>query len=294
MPVIIAYIIVVIVWATTPLGLAYSGDTLHPLMGAWARMALGAALGVVLVTVMRVPLPRDRAALKSYGYALFAIYGALSCGYLAAQLVPSGLISVLFGLLPLISAVLGQVILKEAPLALHRWAACLIAFAGLVVIFLEELQVQSTLFEGLLLVLCGVFMMAFSAVMVKKTNAGLHPLAQTVGTLILSQPLFALTWFLVDGQPPTVDWASPSPWAVLYLAVFGSLLGFVCYYYILKKLELSTVALATLITPVFALYLGHVFRDESLSPTLLSGSALILTGLGLFFYGHRLRRLRHE
>ena len=120
--------------------------------------------------------------------------------------------------------------------------------------------------------------------MVKKTNAGIHPMAQTVGGLWLSVPLFALTWLALDGGMPVLDWSSPSPWAVLYLALFGSLLGFVSYYYVLSHLAPSTVALVTLITPVFALYLGVWFNDESLSSTLVTGSGLILTALGAFFF----------
>ena len=62
------------------------------------------------------------------------------------------------------------------------------------------------------------------------------------------------------------------------------MLGFVSYYYVLSHLAPSTVALVTLITPVFALYLGVWFNDESLSSTLVTGAGLIMTGLGVFFF----------
>ncbi len=284
-----AYLTVVVVWTTTPLGIAFSGATLHPILAAGVRMLIAAVLGLALIRVLGIPLRWRGAALKSYSWALLGVYAALSLSYGAAQFVPSGLISVLYGLSPMLSAVLGQWLLNEPAMSRHKWLACGVALTGLVLLFQDDLTVAGERLIGLLMLLAAVLLFSLSAVMVKKTDAQCHPLAQTVGTLVLSLPLFALSWWLLDGTVPTVDWASPSPWAVLYLAVFGSLLGFVSYYHVLRHLSATTVALVTLITPVFALYLGFWFNGEALTVAMLQGSGLILLGLGLFFFGARLR-----
>ncbi|MDV2078124.1 DMT family transporter [Marinobacter xestospongiae] len=282
-----AYLTVVLVWATTPLGIALSGATLHPILAGALRMAIAAVLGLLLVAALRIPLRWRGPALRSYGWALLGVYAALSLSYLAAQSVPSGLISVLYGLSPMVSAVLARWLVNEPAMPAYKWLACGIALTGLVVLFGHDLAVGSARLSGLLMLLVAVFLFSLSAVMVKRTDARSHPLAQTVGTVVLSVPLFVLTWWLLDGQAPTLDWASPSPWAVLYLAVFGSLLGFVSYFHVLHHLPASTVALVTLITPVFAMALGHWFNDEVLSATVLQGSGLILVGLAVFFFGGR-------
>ncbi len=283
-----AYLTVVLVWATTPLGIALSGATIHPILAAGARMAIAALLGLMLLAALRIPLPWRGASLKSYAYSLLGIYAALSLSYMAAQSVPSGLISVLYGLSPMVSAVLAQWLINEPPMPLYRWGACLLALSGLAVLFLDDVVVQRSMMPGLLMLLVAVVLFSLSAVLVKQTDAQHHPLAQTVGALMLSVPLFAATWWLLDGAAPVIDWSSPSPWAILYLAVFGSLLGFVSYYHVLRHLATSTVALVTLITPVFALYLGYWLNGETLSSALLGGSGLILSGLAVFFFGRRL------
>lgn len=79
-------------------------------MVAWLRMAI--------------------AALHSYGYAAQGIFGAMSATYVAVRYLPSGLISVIFGLSPVISALLARPLLREAPLAAHRWLACAVGLAG--------------------------------------------------------------------------------------------------------------------------------------------------------------------
>lgn len=279
-----AYLTVVVVWATTPIGIAFSGATLHPMLAAGARMVIAATLGSVLLALWRIRLPSDRVAMQSYGWSLMGIWAALSLSYMAAMTVPSGLISVLYGLSPMLSAVVAQCVTDEPPLPVYRWMACTLALFGLVVLFMDEVVIRASMLPGLFMLLVAVLLFSISAVMVKKTNAGIHPMAQTVGGLWLSVPLFALTWLALDGGMPVLDWSSPSPWAVLYLALFGSLLGFVSYYYVLSHLAPSTVALVTLITPVFALYLGVWFNDESLSSTLVTGAGLIMTGLGVFFF----------
>ncbi|MGL4409436.1 MAG: DMT family transporter, partial [Zoogloea sp.] len=69
--------------------------------------------------------------------------------------------------------------------------------------------------------------------------------------------------------------------AIGYLGVFGSVIGFALYYYVIRHLPTARVALITLITPVLALMLGHAFNGEALGLRLVAGAGLVLLGLGL-------------
>jgi len=82
--------------------------------------------------------------------------------------------------------------------------------------------------------------------------------------------------------------------AIAYLGVFGSAIGFALYFYVVRHLEASKVALITLITPVAALMLGHWLNGEAIGPRLAAGTGLILAGLAAHQHGawqvlHRLR-----
>jgi len=79
-------------------------------------------------------------------------------------------------------------------------------------------------------------------------------------------------------------------WAILYLGVGGSVVGFVLYFYVLQRLEATKVALITLVTPVSALLLGHFFNGEPLPTAVVWGTAAILSGLLLVQFGDRWRR----
>jgi drug/metabolite transporter (DMT)-like permease len=287
-----AYLAVLAIWATTPLGVAWSSETVNPLMAAWLRMGIAAVLGWLLVRGLRLHMPWHRHALKSYAYATLGIFGAMSATYMAVRYVPSGLISVIFGLSPVISALLARGLLREAPLAPHRWLACVIALSGLGWIFMDDATLSPQTWPGIALLLLAVLLFSLSGVMVKRQALTIHPLSHTVGALLLSLPCYGLMWLLLDGTAPVFDFNSHSPWAILYLAVFGSLIGFVSYFHILSKLSPSTVALVTLITPVFALLLGSLLNHEQVGLSVWSGTAVIMGGLAIFFWGHRLRPAR--
>ena len=76
--------------------------------------------------------------------------------------------------------------------------------------------------------------------------------------------------------------ASRPAWGgLLYLGVFGSLVGFTAFAYCLNELPASTVATYAYVNPVVAVILGHVFLGEPLSPGLLAGAALIVAAVVL-------------
>ncbi|GIU45524.1 hypothetical protein TUM4438_19200 [Shewanella sairae] len=100
-----------------------------------------------------------------------------------------------------------------------------------------------------------------------------------------------MAWLIFDGNLAIETWQSRSILAVVYLGVFGSLLGFIAYFYVLQHLAPSTVALVTLITPVFAMLLGAQLNNETLSPSLILGAGFVLSGLALYQFGQRLLKL---
>ena len=67
--------------------------------------------------------------------------------------------------------------------------------------------------------------------------------------------------------------------------MFGSLIGFFAYFFILQRLTASTVALITLITPVIALTLGALLNNEAINSELVFGAILITLGLAIYHWG---------
>ncbi|MDU0354828.1 DMT family transporter [Paraglaciecola aquimarina] len=70
--------------------------------------------------------------------------------------------------------------------------------------------------------------------------------------------------------------------SIVYLGIFGSLIGFVCYFYILQKLTTANVSLITMMTPVFAILLGNGLNNEVITIHVLLGASAIIVGLALY------------
>lgn len=281
-----AYLGIILIWSTTPLAVKWSGEGPGFLFGVTARMAIGTLLCVLLARLLRVGLPWHRAAVRSYAAAAVGIYGAMICVYWGAQYVPSGLISVLFGLTPILTGAFAACWLDERALTPAKIAGSLLGLAGLALVFGGE-HLGGGAVGGLAAVLASVLLHSLSTVWVKRTGAGLPALTQTTGALLLSLPCYALTWLLLD---PGLPAALPprAALAIVYLGVFGSVVGFVLYYYALRRIEAGRMALILLITPVLALLLGHFLNGESFGAPQLAGAGLILSGLLFYEAGERM------
>lgn len=291
MPVLLAYAVVVIVWSTTPLGIKWSGEGVSPVMGAFARIALAAFGGWLIVKAMRLSIPLHKEALKTYVYGNIGLSLGLMCVYVSAADLSSGLISVMFGLSPIVSALVARYLLPDSSLGAMQWIAVVLGVIGLAIVFQSELLATDGNYGAIGLVLVGVFCFALSGILIKREDAGLHPLSQTVGTLIIAVPIYGAAVILMGASvgEPTIKAVG----SIVYLGIIGSLLGYLCYFYILNKLKASTVALVTLMTPVFAIMLGALFNDELLTEGLLLGAGCILFGLVLFQWPAKTVSARH-
>ena len=283
-----SFLAVVLIWSTTPLGIVWSSETVHPTMAVLSRMVIALIIGSLIILFSNIRLPWHRTAFKLYAYSAIGIVGGMLLSYFAARYLASGTMSLLFGLSPLVSGLLAQRLLNEPKFSPMRIMALILAFCGLGVVCSAKLALGSDAWIGLVLILCAVFLFSLSGVLIKTVDLAIHPIASTVGALLFSTPLFALAWLIFDASLPVETWSMRSIAAIFYLGIFGSLIGFIGYFYILQHLNASTVALVTLITPVFAMALGALVNNEQLSQTLMIGAGLVLAGLGLFQWGDTL------
>ncbi|MEQ6340298.1 MAG: DMT family transporter [Gammaproteobacteria bacterium] len=281
-----AFIGVILIWSTTPLAIKWSSEGGGFLFGVTARMLLGAALCLALIRVLRVDMPWHKNARRTYLAAGLGIYGAMITVYWGAQYIPSGLISVLYGLTPLMTGVLAAVFLGESGVKPGKFSGMVAGVAGLVVIFGVGVRTDAFAVLGMAAVLLSVFLHAASAVWIKRIGAEMPAMAVTGGGLLVAAPLYLTTWILVDGSLPR---ALPirAMLSIGYLGTVGSVLGFILYYYALKHLAVGRIALITLITPITALLLGSFLNGEHVGMQVWMGTALIMAGLVLHQWSDR-------
>jgi len=288
MSVPIAYFAVLLIWSTTPLGIVWSSESINPSMAVLLRMLIALVLGTLVIKARAITLPWDKKALKLYSFSAIGIFGGMLFSYMAAGYLSSGILSLVFGLSPVISAILARKILAEPKISSIKKLSMLLSLAGLAIVCSDNFTLENDAIYGLIFVFLAVFFFSLSGVLVKSVSLVIHPLATTVGALSVATPLFFFSWLILDGSLPVEQWQAKSIFSTLYLGVFGSLIGFYAYFTVLQKLTASTVTLITLITPVIALMLGASLNGELISNTLLIGAFMVLLGLSIYHWGEML------
>lgn len=275
-----AFFAVIVIWSTTPIAIKWSGEGVSYIFGIVLRMSIGAVLAIALALIKYKKLEMNKAARQVYIASALAIFGGMMPVYWGAQYIPSGLISVIFGLSPIVTGYFAWRFIHENSFNLLKIIGSVAGLAGLLIIFYKGLSTGEDYIYGVLSVLSAVVFHSVSAVWIKSMKTEVQPLSLVAGGLLFSMPLF-FTVYLIFAPPLPEEIPLKALWSIVYLGVVGSVFGFVSYYYLLKHLPASSVALITLITPISALWIGHVVNDEIISVSIYVGTAFVLMGLAL-------------
>jgi drug/metabolite transporter (DMT)-like permease len=281
-----AYLGVILIWTTTPLAIKWSAEGSHFLLGVTGRMAIGAVVCWALMAWRRSPLPRDSRALRAYLVCGLGIYGGMTFAYWGVQFIPSGWLSVIFGLTPIFTGLMARAWLGES-LSSARLVGMALGLGGLALIYARGTAFGPGAGLGIAAIVAASLCQSSSAVWLKRLGAEVPVLTLTTLGVTLTALLEGLTW-AVSGLGWPAQVTPRAAWSILYLGVGGSVVGFLLYFYVLKRVEATKVALITLVTPVAALLIGRLFNDEAISMQVAWGTAAILAGLLVFQFGSRL------
>ncbi len=284
MQILAAYAAVVLIWSTTPLTIQWSSVGVNFLFGVASRMVIGVTLLLCLHLILRKKIRKDKAALHMYLAGGFSLWVAMSGVYWGAQFIPSGWISVLFGTTPIVTGLFAMLWLNENIFTPIKLLGLITGILGLVIMFFSGSLQTDVSVLGIILILLSVITHGSSAVWIKRINAGLDGMTATTGSLLIATPLFVLNWWILDGVWPTSIPVKTAA-AILYLGVFGSVIGFTLYYFLLRSVSPNRLALITLMTPVIALMLGQWVNQEIVTTSVWIGSGIILLGLALYEWG---------
>jgi drug/metabolite transporter (DMT)-like permease len=269
----------VVIWSSTWVAIKIGLEDLPPLFGAGVRFALAGA-GLLLVARLLGRSLRTDVRLTAL-LALLPFAAAYALVYWGEQHIPSGLAAVLFGVMPLYSALLSAVVLADEPLRPRLAAGIVVALGGLVLAFGESLELGSERWAALAAVACALSPLASAVgnVAIKLRAARLDPVVLN-GWAMLGGGLL-----LLAGSAPAeswdVRWTAEAVGSILYLAVIGSAVAFVALTVVLRELPAVTVSYITLLLPFGALVFGAALYDEAITAGALGGAALVAAGLAV-------------
>jgi drug/metabolite transporter (DMT)-like permease len=275
----IALWVVYIVWGSTYLGIELVGETMPATFAAGMRFTAAGLLMLGFIAWRRGParLRLTRRELASSAVVGLLLPGANSILFITEQKVPIGLTSLIIAAIPL-WVVLLRLLARERP-DLVSTIVLLVGFGGIV------LLVQPGSDTGplgyLLLTVLGSFLWALGSFLSPRIPVPRDALVAT-GYEMLVGGLVLLAIGLAVYSPSDLDpgrWSGRSIFGLCYLVVFGSLLGYSAYVWLLANAPIAKVSTYAYVNPVVAIALGVVVLDESVTLRIAAGALLILVSV---------------
>jgi drug/metabolite transporter (DMT)-like permease len=278
--IISVYIMLCLIWGSTWLAIRLGLDSLTPFISAGLRFTLASVIILLFMKLRRVTVQLDRRSVKLYMLlALFSYAVPFGLVYWGEQYVPSGLAAVLFAVYPFFIALFTYLAMPAEKIGLFKFGGMVVGFSGIVVIFSDQIGGDMSIYViGMIAIVLSASMQAGIAVTIKKYGHHLDPLSMNFIPMLISGILLLSTGYLLEDLNSLI-FDSNAVLSVTYLALFGSVITFTSYYWLLKHINIILLSLIAFITPVIALLLGWIISGEVLMQHQVIGSAMVLAGL---------------
>jgi drug/metabolite transporter (DMT)-like permease len=285
--------IVYVVWGSTYLAIRYALDGFPPLLSAGLRFAAAALLMLGYLAVRRpAGLRATRAQLVTAAVSgILLLAGGNGLVTVAEQRVDSGLAALLIGCVPLWIVVL-RALRRDRPAAATA-AGVLVGLAGVALIFLPGGSGDTDLGYAALCVLAALSW-AVGSLLVTLRPVPADPLTLTTVEMAAGGVVL-LVAAAARGEYGRFEpgAATGSAWfALAYLVVFGSLVAFTAYVWLLGNAPVSLVATYAYVNPAVAVLLGALIAGERLTGVALVGGLIVLTAVALVVTAETRQRRR--
>ena len=283
----LAFVAIYLVWGSTYLAIRYAVETIPPLVTAGIRHTM--AGGILLVWAL-VRGYRPRREHWGAGMILGALFFLIGHGTLhwAEQRVASGLAALLIATEPMFILVLAWATSQQR---ISRISAVGLAVGvvGVAILAGAELSAKDASLIGLVAVLVGSLSWAAGVVISPKLKLPTDALARTAVPLVCGAVMLLVTAG-ITGEFHGLHWDAISLKSIFglgYLIVFGSIVAFTAYTWLLQRCPPTLVATHTYANPVVAVLLGWLLASEPLTSRVALASVAILGAIVLIRRGER-------
>jgi drug/metabolite transporter (DMT)-like permease len=272
------YALLVLIWSSTWVAIKIGLEDAPALLGAGVRFALAGVLLLGYAALRRKPLKTDRLLALILGLLPFAFcYGLV---YWGEQYIPSGLTAVLFGVMPLYTAILAAAMLRDEPLRARTLLGVMLALGGLSLAFAESLELGSEQKAalGAAAVVLSPLGAALGNIAIKRRAHALDAIVLNGWGMLVGGGLLLALSALTEDWGEAV-WGAKALGSIVYLAVVGSAVAFVTLTVLLREMSAQASSFIALLIPFGALAFGALLYDEAITLQAVAGAALVVAGL---------------
>ena len=275
--------LVYLIWGSTYLAIRYVVVDLPPLLTASSRFVMASAIVTAFVLAKRGRAPfhaSPRAWLGGAGIGVLLLAGGNGGVTIAeARGLPSGLTALLIAVVPLYVVVL-RVLLRDRPRR-RTLAGVGIGFVGLAVLLLPGTRPVGVSVVAAVIVLGGSLVWSLGSVLATRIELPQDPLVTTVAQMLGGAAGLAVAGVVRGESLPTSEVRASSLLALVYLVVFGSVVAFTAYSWLLSAAPLSKVATYAYVNPVVAVALGALVVGEPITAASVVGGLITVVAVAV-------------
>ncbi len=256
-----------------------------PFWSAGVRFVLASLIIILINSLRKEKYPNSLKEIITIAIPGIFMYGlSYLLVYWAESYIDSSLTAVIFAGFPIFVAIIAIFMLKDERLSLRGWLGMAVGLVGIVMVSFQSLRESQFRFWGVIMAVFAAVASAYGTAYIRAylKNHNIFTMAaiqMIMGTLIM---ILAAVMFEPIGS---FKITFKSIGALSYLAVFGTVVAFLGYYWLLQKMKAISVSLISYIIPIIAVILGYIFLSESLTMMTAFGGAMILTGVALVMRG---------
>lgn len=271
------------IWGSTWLFIKIGLNDLPPLSFAAIRFVIAAAILWVIVLFRRLRVPRsgkELLLLAGTGVLGFTVnYGLIFWG---EQYISSGLAALLQSTIPAFGLLFAHLHLPAERMTPAKVLGVVLGVLGVGVIFSNQLSLAGPrAFAGSVAIVISAAGAAYSNVLIKSYGGKIEPTiiaATQMSFGLIPILLIGLIW---EGNPLNFRWTGMAMVSLLYLAIIGSVIAFILYYWLVQHMDVTKSMLIALVTPVTAVVLGMIVLGEQMDWRTVAGGVLVLSGIAL-------------
>ncbi len=273
------YTVLCLIWGSTWLAIKIGLEDSPPFWSSGLRFVIAGGLMFIINRFRNIQYPKGFGEIFKVALPGFFMYGfSYMLVYRAEVYISSSLTAFLFASFPFFVAGFSLFMLKEERLKPIGWVGLMIGFLGIFLVFYDSLAQSSFVTMGVFLAILGAAVASFGTVYIRAYLRE-YPIALLVELQMLAGAVLIVIMALIFEPISSFKITTNSISALLYLAVFGSIIAFLGYYWLLKKIEAIKVAQIAFITPFVAFALGYLVRFETFNFFTIIGSLLIIGGV---------------
>ena len=278
---VVVYVVLCFIWSSTWLMIKVGLEGAPPMTSAALRFIIASFIIFVILLKQRIKLPKTRSfILLSIYLGFFQMGIPYALVYWGEQYISSGLAAILFSIMPLFVAIFARCLIGDA-LTIRKVAGILVGASGVYVIFADSISAGGHMgIWGMIAMIISAVLASFTSVIIKKHSASYHPIASLFIPTALGGILLG-AWSLFFEDVGSMQFDALTITSILYLGVFGSVIAFGLYYWIIKHIDVTFLSYMTFIIPILACLLGWIFLREMLTIDILLGAVLIFAGIAL-------------